>query len=174
MDERNVTVVPVGLDVDLTVYGSAVWLARALTEFVLHIVHAARGGSRIDLTLQASGNTMLLRSRDMGLFMTSHTRRTSQVPFYAGDGVKAAQPRIGLALARSIIEQHGGKVRIEDTNDSVDFVMELPAGAPDANHQKERGEFDGALEQAQRYAHDMARLMERQLKKRADLKSSPG
>ena len=173
-DERNVRVVPQGLDVDLTLYGSPHWLTRALGEFLHHCVASAQGGSSIELSLQATGTRVLLRSRNAGLFVSAHARRAAQVPFGVGDSPKQSQPRIGLALANRIIEQHGGMVRTEDTDGSVDFVMELPLGAPAEQAQADAASAGIALEQAQRYAHDMARLMERQMQRREQaLKSAP-
>jgi hypothetical protein len=66
-----------------------------------------------------------------------------------------------MALARYVVEQHGGSVRIEDEFDAVDFVIEIPAGAPATQ------DAQMSVEQAQRYAHDMAQLMARSAKRRA-------
>lgn len=172
LDARNVKLELRGLDQDLTIYGSAHWLARALSEYLKHCIRSATPGSRIDLSLQATGTRVLLRTHNQGLFLSNHARRAAQVPFGVGDQAQAATPHIGLALATSVVEQHGGLVRIEDNEGSVDFVMELPSGAPAAQNGAASG-ADIAVEQAQRYAHDMARLMDRQLKRQAALKSPP-
>ncbi|HEX5354728.1 MAG TPA: hypothetical protein VFW93_00825, partial [Aquabacterium sp.] len=47
--------------------------------------------------------------------------------------------------------------------DSVDFVLEIPAGAPAAQ------DAQLSVEQAQRYARDMSQLLARSMAKRAKL-----
>jgi len=77
-------------------------------------------------------------------------------------GAPAAGLRIGLPLARRIVELHGGQVRMGDPQaDEVQVLMELPTGAPN------RGGSKLDIAQAQKYAADLARLMSRQRKERA-------
>jgi len=140
-----------------------VWLRRALMEFLAQAVMAAPRGAVIDLSLDGLGARVRIRAVNKGLFMSAHERRRAETPFNAGDKPAAPSqgtPRIGLALARAVVERHGGSVRIDDAHGSVDFVFEMPAGAP-AEPAPQL-----ALEQAQRYALDMARLMARQSQQR--------
>lgn len=139
---------------DLIVYGSETWLPRAIEEFVDHAVRAAAPGAVIQLSLSGTGARVVLRSRNRG-FVSDRDRRKAFVPFGVGDDPRQALPRIGMALARRVVEEHGGQVRIEDADDVVDFVLELPAGAPAGQ------EAQLSAAQAQRYAHDMAKLMSR-------------
>jgi hypothetical protein len=155
LDERNITVTLNGTEGELTIYGSPAWLARAMVEFLEHVIRAAARASVIEVSVAGNGTRILLRSRNRGLFVSNHDRRNAFVPFGVGDGPAQARQRIGMALARYIVEQHGGTVRIEDEFDAVDFVMELPAGAPAAQ------DAQLSVEQAQRYARDMAQLMAR-------------
>lgn len=161
--QRSVTMQGNGLNQDLAVYGSAAWLSRALMEFLAQAIVSVPRGAVIALSLEGLGTRVRLRAINKGLFMSSQDRRRAETPFNTGE--KPAQksqgaPRIGLALARAVIERHGGVVRIDDTNDSVDFVLEMPAGAP-AEQAPQL-----AVEQAQRYALDMARLLARQSQQR--------
>lgn len=156
--ERNLKLQLDGLEAELPpIYGSQTWLRRAMAEYLEHVLHKARGGSEVEITVQAIGTRVLVRSRNRGLFVSSHERRSAFVPFEAGDGKPAASAGIGLALARYIVEQHGGSVRIEDEFDAVDFVMELPAGAPATQ------DAQISIEQAQRYARDMSQLLARSM-----------
>jgi len=108
------------------------------------------------------GSHVTVRARNQGLFVSNHDRRNAFVPFGVGDSAKPGDQRkgIGLALAQRILEQHGGSVRIEDEFESVDFVMEIPAGAPALQ------DAQLSVEQAQRYARDMSQLMARSMAKR--------
>ncbi|MEY4763628.1 MAG: hypothetical protein RI907_301 [Pseudomonadota bacterium] len=161
---RNVTFAVDGNDAELpAVYGSVHWLSKAMSEYLDQSVRSAQAGGVIQLSIQTSGTRVMVRARNQGLFVSNHERRNAFVPFGVGDGPQGVDTRrgIGLALAQRILEQHGGSVRIEDEFDSVDFVMEIPAGAPASQ------DAQLSVEQAQRYAHDMAQLMARSMAKRA-------
>lgn len=161
--QRRVTLALAGFDSDLpTVYGSQQWLAKAVSEYLEHSVRAAQSGGLIELSVQVVGTRVVLRASNRGLFISSHQRRNSFVPFGVGDGAPPDAQRlsIGLSLSQRIVEQHGGSVRIEDELDAVDFVLELPAGAPASQ------DAQLSVEQAQRYAHDMSQLMARAMAKR--------
>ncbi|PXW96518.1 signal transduction histidine kinase [Sphaerotilus hippei] len=162
LDERNVTVTLTGVQEDLAVYGSPTWLPRALVEYLDQAIRSSARGSVIELSLSGAGTRIVLRSRSRGLFVSNQDRRNAYVPFGVGSGADQAHPRIGLALARYVVEQHGGSVRIDDEYDTVDFVLELPAGAP-----ADQGATQLSMEQAQRYARDMAQLMARSTQRRA-------
>lgn len=162
LDDRNVTITLAEIDEEVTVYGSPEWLSRAVIEYLEHVVQQARRGSVVELSLSGTGTRVLLRTRNRGLFVSNHDRRSAFVPFGVGDGPADAKQRIGMALARYVVEQHGGSVRIEDEFDAVDFVIEIPAGAPATQ------DAQMSVEQAQRYARDMAQLMARSARRRAE------
>lgn len=161
---RNITLALEPHDQELpAVYGSLHWLGKAMSECLEQAVLNAQSGSLIELSLQAVGTRVLLRARNQGLFVSHHERRTAYAPFGVGDTHQPADQRrgIGLALAQRIVEQHGGSVRIEDEFDSVDFVLEIPAGAPATQ------DSQLSVEQAQRYARDMSQLLARSLSRQS-------
>ena len=63
--------------------------------------------------------------------------------------------QIGLPLTHRILELHGGRLRIEDADDELNVMLELPTGAP----LKNTHHLD--LLQAQIYAEDLSKLMAR-------------
>jgi signal transduction histidine kinase len=163
---RNVILATQGLDEALPpVYGSAHWLSKAMSEYLEQSIRSAQSGGLIELSIQASGTRVMVRARNQGLFVSNHERRSAFVPFGVGDSVRPGELRrgIGLALSQRILEQHGGSVRIEDEFESVDFVLEIPAGAPASQ------DAQLSVEQAQRYARDMSQLMARSMSKRVKL-----
>ncbi len=163
---RNVTLATQGLDEPLPpVYGSSHWLSKAMSEYLDQSIRSAQSGGLIELSIQASGTRVMVRARNQGLFVSNHERRSAFVPFGVGDSAKPGDNRrgIGLALSQRILEQHGGSVRIEDEFESVDFVLEIPAGAPASQ------DAQLSVEQAQRYARDMSQLMARSMSKRVKL-----
>ena len=161
---RNITLSATDLSDDLpVVYGSSHWLSKAMSEYLEQSVRSAQPGDLIELSIQAVGTRVNVRARNQGLFVSHHERRGAFVPFGVGDTGKPGDARqgIGLALSQRILEQHGGCVRIEDEFDSVDFVLELPAGAPSTQ------DAQLSVEQAHRYAHDMSELLARSMARRA-------
>ena len=168
---RNVAVTVAGVDEELpAIYGSVHWLSKAMSEYLEQSIRSAQPGGVIGLSIQTSGTRVMVRARNQGLFVSNHERRNAFVPFGVGDGAKPSDSRrgIGLALAQRILEQHGGSVRIEDEFDSVDFVMEIPAGAPASQ------DAQLSVEQAQRYAHDMAQLMARSMARKVQVGAQAG
>ncbi|MCH8179319.1 MAG: HAMP domain-containing histidine kinase [Proteobacteria bacterium] len=163
---RNVTVAVHGLEGPLpTVYGSAHWLSKAVAEYLEQSIRSAQPGGVVELRVQATGTRVMVRARNRGLFVSHHERRSAFVPFGVGDSARPGDPRrgIGLALSQRILAQHGGSVRIEDEFESVDFVLEIPAGAPATQ------DAQLSVAQAQRYAHDMSQLLARSMSKRVRL-----
>lgn len=160
---RNITLATQGLDERLpSVYGSAHWLSKAVAEYLEQSIRSAQPGGLVELSIQASGTRVMVRARNRGMFVSNHERRSAFVPFGVGDSAKPIDHRrgIGIALSQRILEQHGGSVRIEDEFESVDFVLEIPAGAPASQ------DAQLSVEQAQRYARDMSQLMARSMSKR--------
>lgn len=160
---RNITLTAEGMDEELpAIYGSAHWLSKAMSEYLEQSVRSAQSGDLIELSIQAVGARVNVRARNQGLFVSHHERRGAFVPFGVGDTGKPVEARqgIGLALSQRILEQHGGCVRIEDEFDAVDFVLELPAGAPSTQ------DAQLSVEQAHRYAHDMSELLARSMARR--------
>jgi light-regulated signal transduction histidine kinase (bacteriophytochrome) len=169
-EARNITLAASGLDVELpAIYGSLHWLGKATSEYLEQSIRSVQSGSTIELSIQTNGTRVMVRARNQGLFVSNHARRNAFVPFGVGDSAQPSDKRrgIGLALAQRILEQHGGSVRIEDEFDSVDFVLEIPAGAPATQ------DAQLSVEQAQRYAKDMSQLLARSMAKRVKL-NEPG
>lgn len=161
---RNISLTFTGFSDDLpAVYGSSHWLSKAVSEYLDQSVRSSQPGDLIELSIQAVGTRVMVRARNQGLFVSQHERRKAFVPFGVGDSPvpNEARPGIGLALSQRILEQHGGSVRIEDEFDSVDFVLELPAGAPTTQ------DAQLSVEQAHRYARDMSELLARSMARRA-------
>lgn len=161
---RNITLSAQGLDGALpTVYGSAHWLSKAMAEYLEQSIRSAQPGGVIELAVKATGTRVLVRARNRGLFVSHHERRSAFVPFGVGDSPKPEEARqsIGLALSQRILALHGGSVRIEDEFGAVDFVLELPAGAPSTQ------DAQLSVEQAHRYARDMSELLARSVSRRA-------
>ena len=150
------------------IYGSLHWLRKAAAEYMEQSIRSAQRGSMLELSIQSVGTRVMVRARNQGLFVSSHDRRNAFAPFGVGDTSHPdSRKGVGLALAQRILALHGGTVRIDDEFDSVDFVMELPAGAPLMQ------DAQLSVEQAQRYARDMSRLLARSMARKAPAEPTP-
>lgn len=157
---RSITLAMAPSDAELpAIYGSLHWLRKATAEYLEQSIRSAQRGSLLELSIQSVGTRVLMRARNQGLFVSGHDRRNAFAPFGVGDTVHPSDSRkgVGLALAQRILALHGGAVRIDDEFDSVDFVMELPAGAPSTQ------DAQISVAQAQRYAQDMSKLLARSM-----------
>lgn len=158
--ERNVTLQLRAGDDLPSIYGSERWLSRALREALDNALKYAPARSEILVKASHNGGFLRLSISNQGAgSMAPALRQRLAQPVYRGRNARERQEPgfgIGLPLARQIVELHGGRMSIEqDLEDDFTCAIELPAGAP----LQQDGQLD--LEQAQRYARDLARLMER-------------
>ncbi|NBQ87600.1 MAG: hypothetical protein EBU07_09010 [Betaproteobacteria bacterium] len=161
-------------------YGSEKLLKRALRECLENAMRHSRREVKaseallVEIRYLSSGNHLLLSVNNRGASSMQQQRARGMQAFAADEkpaaggsagntqGTPQAGLRIGLPLAKRIVELHGGQVRVGDPEaDEVQVLMELPTGAPN------RGGSKLDIAQAQKYAADLARLMSRQRKERA-------
>lgn len=167
----------VGVNADLPpVYGSNAWLLRALSELLENAIRASGRKTNVEVDAHQTSLFLHITVRDFGHSPVPRKPGRHYLPFV--DAVpapagKTPAPKkgvvpppkglgVGLALVERVLELHGGHLRVGDArDDSTAFVMELPTGAPT--------QVAGGLElqQAQRYAMDMAALLARQAAARA-------
>ncbi|MCB1916315.1 MAG: hypothetical protein KDG52_11450 [Rhodocyclaceae bacterium] len=158
--ERNVTLLPLAGDDLPPLYGSERWLGRALREALDNALKYAPSRSEIAVKAVHLNGFVRLTVRNEGAgVMAPALRQRLMQPLYRGRNARERKEQgfgIGLPVARQIVELHGGRMNVEQQVEN-DFtcVIELPAGA--------RASADAQLdvEQAKRYARDLARLMER-------------
>lgn len=175
--DREIQVHLDGLDEELPpVYGSRPWLTRAMREIVDNALRQCPPKSNVGIALQCTGAHVIVKVTNHGHFRPAALASLPVfVPFHriaqyvkekrmpkkpvAGRPTETpvGGPGLGLALCQRIVALHGGRLQLpeEDTEGLVEVRMELATGAPAVD--------DEALniEQAKRYAHDMAALMHR-------------
>lgn len=111
---------------ELAVRGDAVRLRQALDNVVGNaVVHGARGGP-VRVSARAAGDHVVVRVADSGVgIATTDLERI----FEPGVRLDSRSPGsgLGLALARSIVEAHGGAVMVESkVGAGTTFVLSLP------------------------------------------------
>lgn len=172
-EERGVDFVIEGERSDLpAVYGSRKLIRRALYECLHNAVDHARPASAstprsaVRIAFLPSSNHLMLSIRNLGAMSAAVLNRYAGSLFRAekidkpkaGPGASAMQ--IGLPLTMRILQLHGGRLKIEDIDDEIDVMLELPTGAPLKSHQH----LD--MLQAQIYAEDLSKLLSRSRSRR--------
>ena len=176
---RGLDVYLEGLDAELPpVYGSSIWLTRALRELINNAASHAVPKSRLEIALRCTGTHVILSLRNHGQFASKHLMQKKMfVPFnqvedYIQDkklsrpkapGTPKKGPGLGLPICQQILHLHGGRMTVTEGEgeEIVEFNLELATGAPVQDTQV----LDA--QQAQRYAHDMVALMQRMHSARA-------
>ncbi len=136
-------------------YGSRGWLRRALVAHLEHFVEASDSASGIEIKLKHIEGYVLFIVRGLGRGFPAAVKGQTFIPFSREaqneNGAGERLPRLGLALARSIVERHGGKIKREATGSTASLVIELPVRLPDTP--------EPGLEQALRYAEELKTLI---------------
>ena len=162
-----------GIDSELPpVYGSSIWLTRALRELINNAARHAIRNSRLEISLRCTGNHVILSLRNHGQFATKNLLlKKLFVPFNQVEGYinqknsfdqknlaeSKKGPGLGLPICHQILHLHGGRITVTEGegDEIIEFNLELATGAPVVDTQV----LDA--QQAHRYAHDMVALMQR-------------
>jgi len=139
-------------------YGSFGWLKRAIIECVQNSIEHSDKGSEIHLQLKQSSHFAHITIRDFGRGISPKVKNTLFEPFIGGgdkEGFSNQGLGIGLSLAKTIINNHGGNIRNVNIKNAVQFHIELPTGGEKSSSN------DLDIRQSQLYARDMALLMNR-------------
>ncbi|PVX83654.1 sensor histidine kinase [Paraburkholderia unamae] len=117
------------LDADLSIFADPLQIQQVLANLLLNGVHAidsAEGGER-RLTVAASrtsSDEALFEVRDSGTGMTEETLSSLFQPFFT---TKSSGMGMGLVVARSIVEAHGGRIWVESKlGFGTSFFFSLP------------------------------------------------
>jgi signal transduction histidine kinase len=149
------------------IYGNARLIKRALTEcFDNALTHSRRevkGGldCAVQISYTLTGEHVLLSVRNRGA-VAPEDKGIETRDLFAARSPTQANGRLGLPLVNRIVGLHGGNMRMSIVDGEDTRVMiEFPTGAP------QRGQANLDMEQAQRYAADLAQLMQRRKKEDA-------
>lgn len=145
-------------DVIGNLYGSLGWLKRAIEECLRNSIEHTNNGGEIILQLEQIGDFAHIIIRDFGRGIASKVQNKLFEPFCGGgdkDEYSNQGLGIGLSLAKTIINNHGGKIKNVEIQKGVEFHIELPTGGvQNANENLDK-------RQLQSYAHDIALLMKK-------------
>ncbi len=112
----------------LEVRGSALLLGEAYANVLDNARRFAPAGSSVEVTLTRAGDQARLAVADRGPGVASALRPRLFEPFARGDTPEFEEGTgLGLAFTHSVVEQHGGRLRVEDRpGGGTVVVVELP------------------------------------------------
>jgi len=152
------------------IYGNAKLVRRAFHECLYNaMVHSRKEVSvrdtvTVEIRFTLSGEHVLVSVRNRGVTAVRVAGTVEVLPFAATSRTAppGTVPRLGLPLVKRIVALHGGNLRFGAVgDDTVQILIEFPTGAP------HRGGARLDIEQAQRYAQDLAKLLSRKKKETA-------
>lgn len=149
------------------IYGNEKLVRRAFHECLYNaMIHSRKEVSvrdtvTVEIRFTLSGEHVMVSVRNRGVTAVRVGGTENLLPFAATS--RLAEPgtvaRLGLPLVKRIVALHGGNLRFGSVgDDTVQMLIEFPTGAP------HRGGARLDIEQAQRYAQDLAKLMSRKKK----------
>ena len=141
-----------------TIYGSKFWLTKAIEECLQMVVRMSKDRASITVEHKQLGPRALINIHNSSGFDKNLSNSTVLGSIKKDVASRARQNFIGVELAQHILAIHGGSLR-EDKSENQ-FIIDVPTGAP--------MNMDAAqleIQQARRYAEDLAALMARSRKK---------
>ncbi len=108
-------------------------MAQVLGNLLTNALRHTPAGGRIDLSAQAQGQAVALTVQDTGEGMPADVVPHVFDRFYRGAPPRSQQngeSGLGLAIAKSIVEAHGGRISVASTlGQGTAFTVTLPAAA---------------------------------------------
>ena len=135
MAERRHELATLTPDLPVVVDGDADRIQQVMINLLRNAARYTPPGGRISLSVAAEGGEGVLRIHDTGVGIPSGQLREIFELFTQGhpDNVESrAGMGIGLALARELVELHGGTIqaRSDGVGKGSEFIVRLPLGAP--------------------------------------------
>ena len=108
-------------------------MAQVLGNLVSNALRHTPAGGQISLAAAQRGNNALLTIQDNGIGIAPDRLRRIFTRFYRGDAARQAhegESGLGLAIAKSLVELHGGMISAASTlGEGTTFTIALPAGS---------------------------------------------
>lgn len=114
----------------LVAVADAARLARVFGNLIKNAIAYSDEGTRIDVRARREGEGVVVSVTDTGVTIPSHKLRTIFDKFLRLDesrGSATGGAGLGLAIAREIVELHGGSIVATSEDGVTTFTVELPA-----------------------------------------------
>ena len=118
---------------DLAVVGDPVKLSWVVSNLVGNALRYTPAGGTITVYAQPQDGGVQLKVRDSGPGIAAQIRDHLFERFaqWSPNGFEAGAGGLGLAIAKDIVEGHGGRIFVESSAEGSEFTVELPAGSYD-------------------------------------------
>ncbi|HKD68532.1 MAG TPA: ATP-binding protein [Candidatus Binataceae bacterium] len=118
---------------DLAVVGDPVKLSWVVSNLVGNALRYTPAGGTITVYAQPQDGGVQLKVRDSGPGIAAQIRDHLFERFaqWSPNGFEAGAGGLGLAIAKDIVEGHGGRIFVESSAEGSEFTVELPAGTYD-------------------------------------------
>lgn len=113
----------------LVVLGEADKLARVFDNVLKNAVSYSTPGGEVAVIASRSGERIWVTVTNQGMEIPERELSRIFQKFYRLDEARSTRTGgagLGLAIAKEIVERHGGSIRAESDGSSVSFVIELP------------------------------------------------
>ena len=117
----------------LTVEGDGDRLARVFDNVLRNAVSYSHPGGTVGLTARQEGESVVVTVTNEGLEIPEKELSNIFEKFYRLDTARSTRTGgagLGLAIAKEIVELHGGSIRAESTGHRTAFVITLPVEGP--------------------------------------------
>ena len=117
----------------LTVEGDGDRLARVFDNVLRNAVSYSAPGGTVGLEARQEGDQVLVTVTNEGLEIPEKELSNIFEKFYRLDAARSTRTGgagLGLAIAKEIVELHGGSIRAESTGRRTAFVITLPVEGP--------------------------------------------
>ncbi len=121
--------VDVDVPEDSTIFIDPDKVARVLGNIMRNAVAYANPGSTIELSVKKDGSSWLIRIENEGREISEHHLKSIFEKFYRADGSRSSESGrsgLGLAIAKEIVEAHGGRISATSDAGRTAFTVELP------------------------------------------------
>lgn len=110
-------------DSPLCIHGYRDRIKQALLNLAINALEAMPGGGRLAIALEASGGTGSVRISDTGPGLPDEVvDGIGQIHFTT----KSSDTRIGLYVARLVVESHGGEIVVQSAETGTVFTVRFP------------------------------------------------
>ena len=121
----------------LVVLGDPDKLARVFDNVLRNAVNYSTPGGRVDIHARSVGRQAEITIRNEGLEIPEGELANIFEKFYRLDAARSSRTGgagLGLAIAREIVESHGGTIRAESNGRLTSFVISLPLYQDEEDH----------------------------------------